>query len=57
MSGGLSPKTITKGSVIAWKHINMMGIFNFDHDVPKSFKSTIKQMMTINKVDWEGINS
>lgn len=44
---------ISKGSVIAWKHINMMGIFDFDHDVPHSFKSSIKQMMELKMVDWE----
>ncbi len=42
---------ISKGSVISWKHINMMGIFDFDHDQPLSFKSTIKQMMSIVMVD------
>ncbi len=48
---------MSKGSVIAWKHINMMGTFDFDHDIPKSFKSTIKQMMEINIVDWESAAS
>jgi TnpA family transposase len=48
---------ISKGSVIAWKHVNMMGIFDFDHDVPRSFKSTIKQMMSINIVDWDKASS
>lgn len=44
---------INKGSVISWKHINMMGIFDFDHDTPQSFKSSIKEMMDIRVLDWE----
>ena len=44
---------ISKGSVIAWKHINMMGIFDFDHDIPNSFNSSIKQMMGLKMIDWD----
>lgn len=44
---------ISKGSVIAWKHINMKGIFDFDHEPPNSFASTIKQMLNLEMVEWE----
>ena len=41
---------ISKGSVIAWHHINMMGIFDFDHEKPTSFRATFNEMMKIKVV-------
>jgi TnpA family transposase len=40
--------SIASGSVIAWKHLNMHGVYDFDGKPLKSFKATILQMQNIN---------
>lgn len=40
-------ESISRGSVIAWAHINMHGIYDFDRLRTKSFKSTISQMKAL----------
>jgi len=40
--------SIASGSVIAWKHLNMHGVYDFDGKPPKSFKATLVQMQNIN---------
>ena len=44
-------ESIRNGSVIAWAHINMHGIYDFDHKKSRSFKATLRQMMNI-KIDF-----
>jgi TnpA family transposase len=39
--------SIATGSVIAWSHINMHGIYDFNRTPLKSFKSTIAQMRAL----------
>jgi len=39
--------SISEGSVIAWRHINMHGVYDFDHRHLRSFKATIRQMKNI----------
>jgi len=39
--------SISEGSVIAWRHINMHGVYDFDHRPLRSFKATIRQMKNI----------
>ena len=48
---------ISKGSVIAWHHINMMGIFDFDHEKIASFNATLNEMMKINIVQLDTTSS
>ncbi len=43
-------ESISKGSVISWRHINMHGLYDFDQKYSKSFKATLKEMMKI-KID------
>lgn len=40
-------ESISKGSVIAWAHVNMHGSYDFDHKLMYTFKATLKQMMSI----------
>ncbi len=37
-------ESISEGSVISWRHVNVHGVYNFDHKPIKSFKATINQM-------------
>lgn len=46
--------SISRGSVIAWAHINLHGVYDFDRAPSKSFKSTIAQMRAI---DIQTLNS
>jgi TnpA family transposase len=39
--------SISEGSVISWRHINMHGIYDFDHKPIKSFKASIKQIKNL----------
>ncbi|AKH69693.1 transposase, TnpA family [Spongiibacter sp. IMCC21906] len=39
--------SISNGSVIAWAHVNMHGVYDFDRLPSKSFKSTITQMRAL----------
>ena len=39
--------SISNGSVIAWAHVNMHGVYDFDRLPGKSFKSTITQMKSL----------
>jgi len=43
-------ESISSGSVISWRHINMHGLYDFNQKVTSSFTATIKQMKNI-KVD------
>jgi len=38
---------IASGSVISWRHINMHGLYDFDHEFIRSFKATIREMKAI----------
>lgn len=40
-------ESIASGSVIAWKHLNMHGVYDFDGKPPKSFRATLAQMQNI----------
>lgn len=40
-------KSISTGSVIAWAHINFMGIYEFNPVVRSQFQSTLKQMRDV----------
>lgn len=37
-------ESISEGSVISWRHVNIHGVYDFDHKPIKSFKATINQM-------------
>lgn len=39
--------SIATGSVIAWSHVNMHGVYDFDGPPSKSFRSTIAQMKAL----------
>jgi TnpA family transposase len=39
--------SISSGSVIAWAHVNMHGVYDFDRSPGKSFRSTIAQMRAL----------
>ncbi|WP_197479676.1 hypothetical protein, partial [Oleiphilus sp. HI0132] len=39
--------SIATGSVIAWSHINMHGVYDFDRSPGRSFKSSIAQMRAL----------
>ncbi len=43
-------ESISRGSVIAWGHVNMHGSYDFNQKLANTFKATLKQMMSI-KVD------
>lgn len=40
-------ESISEGSVISWRHVNMHGVYDFDHKPVKSFKATINQMRNL----------
>jgi TnpA family transposase len=40
-------ESISSGSVISWRHINMHGVYDFDQKYIRSFKSTLKQMQNV----------
>lgn len=40
-------ESISSGSVIYWKHINMHGLYDFDQKFIKSFKATMREMINI----------
>jgi len=40
-------ESISTGSVIAWAHINFMGVYEFNPEPRSNFGSTLKQMMDI----------
>ena len=39
--------SIASGSVISWRHLNTLGIYEFNREVSSSFKATLKQMKNI----------
>jgi len=41
----LAVKAMSNGSVISWKHINMHGVFDFDHQASSSFSTPIKELL------------
>lgn len=41
-------ESIASGSVIAWGHLNMHGVYDFDRKLVSSFRATLKQMQNIN---------
>lgn len=40
-------ESISNGSVISWGHINMHGLYDFDHKFKHSFKASIQEMRSI----------
>ena len=40
-------ESISEGSVISWRHVNMHGVYDFDHKPVRSFKATLKQMQNL----------
>ncbi len=40
-------ESISSGSVISWRHVNMHGVYDFDHKPIKSFKASIRQMQSL----------
>lgn len=41
--------SIANGSVIAWAHVNMHGVYDFDRSPGKSFRSSIAQMRALKR--------
>jgi TnpA family transposase len=46
-------ESISNGSVISWRHINMHGLYDFDQEFISSFKATMKQMKSIKVDSWD----